>query len=551
MSEHSPTHRPAYVRQVFDAVARLGGRLSPRLLLYPALYLALEIAGHAGTAKTAAVVDWNLALGFSLAVVHRDGLHLLGLMAAASLSTAVWDYAADHSALYVIWLGLAPAFVAGVPVFLARSVGQGGGIGFLRSRWAAVLLFSIPISLLAAVFIAGRQLIGAEILTDQFWDAVVRLWVGDLIGIFVIAPLWLLIAELWSKRRAGLVAPSWEVASQAVFMTALFWAVFVYNADNVREYFYVLSLPLIWISLRHGSRGAAVANTALLAAVMTFIIWFDNGDAQAAQLPARMLVLVTTALVLGMTVDEGRSAARRLRAREQELAAILKSSETSELAGTLAHELSHPLGAIANYSSVIKDKLDAHPGIDPALRDLTAKMRAEVRRATETIQRLREFYRSGSLRLEKVDLGYVVRDAVFLLSSKFETNDISIRFANPLAPTFIAADGIQIHSVIHNLLVNAIDALRGGEGSQKIVSVSVQRIGDKLATVTVEDSGPGIAPDIADHIFEPMATTKKHGLGLGLSMSKSIIVAHGGQIEVDRSAYGGARFTVTLPAELG
>src|SRR6185369_10435440 len=109
-------------------------------------------------------------------------------------------------------------------------------------------------------------------------------------------------------------------------------------------------------------------------------------------------------------------------------------------------------------------------------------------------------------------------------------------------------DQIQLRAVIYNLLVNAIDALKVLPAERRVLSVSLRRV-ESVAVLEVEDSGSGVAPDVKEHIFEPLVTTKKDGLGLGLSMSRSVIAAHGGSIVLGPSILGGAKFIVTLPLE--
>jgi len=531
-------------RRAFRATKESAGQWVTLILIY----LILEYAGITASARSAAGTVWNLSFGLCLAAVFREGYRGLVPVLIGSMLADILFRNTGPATLYSLWLNVMLVAKTIVPVVAGRLISNAAKAGFLSNRWAGVLLFAIPISLVASAFHAGFQLISETEQLRQLWENVAQLWIGDLSGILVIAPLGIVFSQAGAKRLVVTKGWAWEAIAQVFFAAALLWFVFIFNAENVREYFYILTLPLIWISLRHGVRGTTIMNAALLITLIVFLSVYDNDGTQAAQLPTRMLVLVVTALALGMTVDENRSAARRLRAREQELSTNLKAGETSELAGTLAHELSHPLGAISNYSAVIKHKLDRQPQADPDLIEIVSRLRQEVRRATETIQRLREFFRSGSLRLERVDIAQIARESVMLLSNKLEATDVSIRITNATGPTYVSADGIQLHSVIHNLIVNAIDELRLSSSSQKIISITIQREIGQVRLI-VEDSGSGVAPDIADHIFEPMTTTKRDGLGLGLSMSKSIIQAHGGKIGLDKSRYGGARFTVTLPTE--
>jgi C4-dicarboxylate-specific signal transduction histidine kinase len=249
-----------------------------------------------------------------------------------------------------------------------------------------------------------------------------------------------------------------------------------------------------------------------------------------------------------MVVDQNRSATAQLHAREEELAASLKVAASGELAGTLAHELGHPIGAISNYAAALNHVLrESEPRSSEALR-IGAKLTQEIVRATDTLHRLRDFFRSGAMSFEQIDLAVLTKDAVHLLMERLARNAISPNLSRPHGSILVLGDQIQLRAVIYNLLVNAIDALKSRPADRRLLSVNLRRDG-AMAVLEVEDSGTGVAPDVKEHIFEPLITTKKDGLGLGLSMSHSVVAAHGGSIVLAQSALGGAKFVVTLPLE--
>jgi two-component system sensor kinase FixL len=263
---------------------------------------------------------------------------------------------------------------------------------------------------------------------------------------------------------------------------------------------------------------------------------------------ALLVVLAASSLILGMIVDQSRTATAQLHAREEELAASLKIAATGELAGTLAHELGHPIGAISNYAAALNHVIrETAPQASEALR-IGAKLTQEIVRATDTLHRLRDFFRSGAMTFERIDLGALTKDAVQLLMDRLSRNGISPNLSAPHGSVMVFGDQIQLRAVVYNLLVNAIDALKALPAERRVLSVSLRRV-EAMAILEVEDSGSGVAPDVKEHIFEPLVTTKKDGLGLGLSMSRSVIAAHGGSIVLGQSVLGGAKFIVTLPLE--
>jgi two-component system sensor kinase FixL len=223
-------------------------------------------------------------------------------------------------------------------------------------------------------------------------------------------------------------------------------------------------------------------------------------------------------------------------------------ASTGELAGTLAHELGHPIGAISNYASALNHVLRKIAPNNQEAIAIGAKLTQEVIRATDTLHRLREFFRTGSLVVENIDIGSIVKEAVLLLKDRLGHNAISPYLVIQGGPNEVLGDRVQLRAVIYNLLVNAIDALKPVLEDFRQLSVTVRRSTD-FVTLEIEDSGAGVASDVRDDIFEPLVTTKKDGLGLGLSMSRSVIVAHGGTITLEDSHLGGARFVVTLPVD--
>jgi C4-dicarboxylate-specific signal transduction histidine kinase len=150
--------------------------------------------------------------------------------------------------------------------------------------------------------------------------------------------------------------------------------------------------------------------------------------------------------------------------------------------------------------------------------------------------------------VERADIGAIVKDAVVLLKDRFGHNAISPYIVIQGGPNEVLGDRVQLRAVIYNLLVNAIDALKSIPADSRQLSVMVRRSGE-MVTLEIDDSGAGVASDVRDDIFEPLVTTKKDGLGLGLSMSRSVIIAHGGTIVLADSHLGGAKFVVTLPVE--
>jgi len=236
----------------------------------------------------------------------------------------------------------------------------------------------------------------------------------------------------------------------------------------------------------------------------------------------------------------------RLQELQAELVHISRLSAMGEMASTLAHELNQPLTAIANYmkgSSRIVGELQ----FDRAelLKSALDKSAEQAIRAGQIIRRLRDFVARGESERNIDSLSKIIEEASALALVGAKESEIHVRMRMDHEGDLVLMDRIQIQQVILNLIRNAIDAMRGS--TIKELTISKQRAEDGMVVVSVTDTGPGIAPEIRDQLFQPFVTTKSEGMGVGLSISRTIIDAHGGRLWVDDNPSGGAIFRFSLP----
>jgi two-component system, LuxR family, sensor kinase FixL len=170
-----------------------------------------------------------------------------------------------------------------------------------------------------------------------------------------------------------------------------------------------------------------------------------------------------------------------------------------------------------------------------------------VRRAGAVIERLRDFVSNGNRCLSLVDLSEVARDIVARLIDDALRHGVHIQLRAPRTP-LLTADRVQIGQVLVNLIRNALDATAGSNEARKSVRVNLRDVGDAVE-VAVEDDGLGVSPELAERLFEPFQTTKRGGMGLGLWLSRELVVAHGGRIWCDFDTTAGARFVFRLPLD--
>jgi two-component system sensor kinase FixL len=236
----------------------------------------------------------------------------------------------------------------------------------------------------------------------------------------------------------------------------------------------------------------------------------------------------------------------RLKELQSELTHMSRFTALGEMASTLAHEINQPLTAINNYLRGCRRLLETLEG-EPAgtLRDAVGKAAEQALRAGEIIRRLREFVARGDSERRIESLSKLVEDASTLALIGAKEAGITVSFRLDPAADRVLADRIQVQQVLVNLIRNAIDVLTETPGRRE-VEVSTTSGADGMAQVSIADSGNGLAPEVAAHLFQPFVTTKQKGMGLGLSICRTIVEAHGGRIWVDARPGGGTIFRFTL-----
>jgi two-component system sensor kinase FixL len=240
-----------------------------------------------------------------------------------------------------------------------------------------------------------------------------------------------------------------------------------------------------------------------------------------------------------------KNAERRVRELTAELVHTSRLSAMGQLSSALAHELNQPLTAIMNYSQAARDMLAAaETPVPPRIAELLEKAAGQAERAGQIIRRLRSYVEKGRVERAAADLGQIVEEAAALatIGAKVEGIQITYDLARDLTPVHV--DRIQIQQVVVNLVRNAVEVLAGSERRELIIRT---RAADGHQEVIVADSGPGLAPEIAAQLFKPFVTTKKSGMGIGLSISHSIIEAHGGRISAEPNPAGGTIFRFQIP----
>jgi two-component system sensor kinase FixL len=248
-------------------------------------------------------------------------------------------------------------------------------------------------------------------------------------------------------------------------------------------------------------------------------------------------------------LTERQQTQQRLQDLQSELIFMSRFTALGEMASTLAHELNQPLTAIASYMSGVRRLLDGH-GNPAMLREAVDEATNQALRAGQIIKRLREFVARGESDRQPEELRKLVEEAAALALVGVKETGVRVSFSFAPEVGLVLVDRIQIQQVLLNLLRNAVEAMQ--EVEKRELDITTRQAADGMVEILVADTGPGIAPEIASRLFQPFTTTKAQGMGVGLSISRTIVEAHGGHLTVEPNRSGGTVFRLTLqtaPAE--
>jgi C4-dicarboxylate-specific signal transduction histidine kinase len=270
--------------------------------------------------------------------------------------------------------------------------------------------------------------------------------------------------------------------------------------------------------------------------------WF-----QVRGLPVRDAENKVTAWYLLLTdIDDRKRAEEELRNSQSELARVTRVMTMGQLTASIAHEVNQPLSGIITNAGTCLRMLDANPPNVEGAREATRRTIRDGHRASDVITRLRTLYSKKEPAVEPTDINEVAREVTALSSTEIQRNGVTLRqeFADDLPRAL--GDRIQLQQVILNLLRNAVDAMSSIDDRPKELLVRTERDGDQVR-LSVKDSGVGLTPQAADKMFEAFYTTKTDGMGIGLSISRSIIEAHQGRLWATGNDGPGSTFSFSIP----
>jgi two-component system sensor kinase FixL len=533
-----------------------GWRKGLAAVCWLAAYLALEWVSFIHEYKGLPITPWNPGLGILFAcMVRGPAWYGLVLLAGVLLSEVlVVQSALDWPEV----AALAAIMAAGYSGAAALARRLRFGVELTRLGDVLVLL---GCGVGGAAVVAG-SLTGVFLMTGQIGRADIvpagtPLFIGDAIGIAVATPL------LLRLLRPGAGWRSWRPNPVLVVEFALYVAVIAafllltIGAERTGgfNYFYLIFLPIVAAALRHGLDGAC-ASLAVAQVGLVGLMHLHGFDANTfTEYQSLMLVLTATGLVAGVIVSERAQAQlameavqENLKAMEAEAVQAARYNLVTGMASALAHEINQPMTAARALARSAEHLLSTPGGDSRRAADNLADLVAQIDHAGGIVRRMRGFLRRGAPRSSTIDIRNVIEDAILLARASARDRNVAIAFKAQHGLPMMHGDHIQLQQVILNLIHNAVDAIvETGRGSgQIVISASVDPGGDRIV-IGVRDDGVGIAPEVEAKLFQPLTTSKPEGLGLGLSISSSIVELHGGRLWLENGTRGATEFRFDLP----
>jgi signal transduction histidine kinase len=522
-------------------------------------YVLLEWVSSIHEYKGVPITPWNPGVGLVLAVMVLRGVRFAGVL---FVGAVIAEVAVLHSQLaWPVIFGIAAIIAAGYGLMahiIRRNLHLDAGLNRLRD--IVMLLISGAAGAVLVALLVCLLLLAGDLDLSDILVAAVPLVTGDVIGIAVITPVTLRLALHPQPLRAHV---SGQVLAElllfaAVVFTAL-WLIVAAGAPSSSKFFYVLFLPVVIAAVRHGVDGACIG-LAITQLGLIGMLHRHGYDAHIfTEFQLLMLVLSATGLIVGVVVTERRHADAvvrevevQLKAKEAEAAQAARLNLVSGTAAALAHEINQPLTAARALARSVQQLLSTrgadHARIDTNLGNLIA----QIDHAGGVVRRMRDFLRRGRPHSSTIEVDDLLADVLALAGPEAATRGIALAVDLPADLPAIHGDAVQLQQVILNLVHNAADAISGARTPDGRIVLSARRSHAPAAIeIAVIDNGPGIASDIASRLFHPLTTSKVDGLGLGLSISASIVEAHGGRIWLQASDPGATEFRFSLPLQTG
>ncbi len=530
--------------------------LSPALLtvLLLAAYVGLEWLSFLHEHNDLPVTPWNPALGMMFAAIilrgPKMGLVLLGGVFLAQVivirSELPWSILVAMSGVIAVSYTVVATLAASRLQLGGHLLGTRDVLILVAAGLAGALAEATQLWLL---LLATKHVQPADIAST--W---LPLIVGDVIGIAVVAPLTLrMVAWLRSPPTATPRALA-ELLLVIAGILVILWIVVRPPAVLGQSIFYLLFVPVVVSAVRHGIDGACASLALSQLGLVAILHWHGFELSRFTEYQVLMLVLTLTGLIVGGLVserqaahDEARSARLRLHELEVQAARTARFNMAGGMAAALAHEINQPMTAARALARSVQELHRAPSRDDGRIERNLSSMIEQIDHAGAVVRRMQNFLRRGEPHFSTLEIAVVLAEAAALIEPMVKARGIHFQLDVPRDLPAVHGDQVQIGQVVINLIKNSIDAVDQDVDGRVMVSARSADAGAWIE-IAVRDNGAGIPSEQVDTIFDPLITTRPEGIGLGLSICKMIVQAHGGRIWLASSVPGATEFRFTLPA---
>ena len=432
-----------------------------------------------------------------------------------------------------------------------------GALNFERLRTAGLfLVFGALVAPLVSSFLdAGLlKLIGFG--EGEYWTLVRMRFASNVLANLMIVPLIVTWAQ-WRPREMHEAAPYRFVEMAVLFVGLLAASLVVFDlplldASSSPALLY-LPLPfLLWAAVRFGPRGTASA----LAMVVILTTWgavhgtgpFSVGTPQDIARDVQLFLIVVSVPMLLLAVALEERGKAELDAHEQrlQLTHLSRVAMLGELSGGIAHELNQPLTAILSNAQAAQHFIAGKEVDKKELAEILSDIISADQRAGEVIRRLRALFKKGETYRQPLDANELVREVLGIAHGDLITRAVDVSPDLAASLPLVEGDRVQLQQVMLNLMMNACDAMSSGSSDGRRLAIRTRAV-DGAVRISFSDLGTGFHAEDYEKLFQPFYTTKPQGLGLGLSISRSIVAAHGGRLWGTSSPGHGATFHISLP----
>lgn len=525
--------------------------------IYLAAYVVLEWASFIHVLKGVPITPWDPGLGVTF------GLMILG----GPLGAVILFAGMVIAQMLVLPSDVDWPIMVGVAAITALSYATVAAAAQRYFRIAVELNHLRDVLILLAAGLAGAALdtllVGAFLFAAGQLDMrdvvqiIQPLLIGDTIGIAVMTPLLLRVGARPKLGGQRLLSFAPEGAIYFFIIGAALWAILGGEDAHGFRLFYLLFVPIVIAAVRRGLDGACFS-LALTQFGLIGVLHFSGYSAiEFTEFQTLMLVLTVTGLIVGVVVSErensdriARDAQARLMERQAEAAQVARVNLVTGMASALAHEINQPMTAARALGRSAQHLLRT-PGSDLSRADNNlSSMLTHIDHAGDIVRRMRNFIRRGHPHVSTIDTRDMLEEALTLAYAEASARQVKIELDAPAELPNLHGDRVQLEQVVLNLVHNAVDATAtSGQPNGLVRVVARAQPSPARIEIGVLDNGPGIEGELADRLFDPLTTSKQDGLGLGLSISASIMEAHGGRVWLHSGKPGATEFRFSLPLD--